>query len=227
MGGWERGPIRPPTTNTRKSLMTLPLKVSTPASKKSNGAVSQDTGAAVATPPSEGEGQGTARNKTSNDGVLKNRNNMGSGIEAFGYHFNEDGKLLSKENEPFKFIGQEHYEALGEAITEEVYTLLETKGGLQRTYLPIGATETQPRSFIFESPDARTSGKLLLLIHGSGVVRAGQWARRLIINHSLESGTQLPYIARAKQEGYGVIVLNTNRNRDENGRSILAMYSHN
>ena len=36
---------------------------------------------------------------------------------------------------------------------------------------------------------------------------------RLIINNSLKEGTQLPYIQRALQAGYGVLVLNTNDNR--------------
>lgn len=48
------------------------------------------------------------------------------------------------------------------------------------------------------SEDAMTNpDKLMVLIHGSGVVRAGQWARRLIINEDLDSGTQIPYIKRA------------------------------
>lgn len=48
------------------------------------------------------------------------------------------------------------------------------------------------------SEDALTNpDKLLVLIHGNGVVRAGQWARRLIINEDLDSGTQIPYIKRA------------------------------
>ena len=38
----------------------------------------------------------------------------------------------------------------------------------------------EAHSFIFESPDARTADKLMIIIHGSGVVRAGQWARRLV-----------------------------------------------
>lgn len=69
------------------------------------------------------------------------------------------------------------------------------------------------RSFVFACDKAFTSKKLLILIHGSGVVRAGQWARRLIINDNLNSGTQIPYIKKAKQLGYGIIVLNTNDNR--------------
>ncbi|XDV20269.1 hypothetical protein PO909_025620 [Leuciscus waleckii] len=40
----------------------------------------------------------------------------------------------------------------------------------------------------------------MVLIQGSGVVRAGQWARRLIINEDLNSGTQIPFINRAKEE---------------------------
>lgn len=48
------------------------------------------------------------------------------------------------------------------------------------------------------SEDALTNpDKLMVLIHGNGVVRAGQWARRLIINEDLDSGTQIPYIKRA------------------------------
>ena len=57
-----------PTTDTRKRSDDPAAEGEYPASKKSNGAVSKDTSAAVATPPSEWEGQGTARNKTSNDG---------------------------------------------------------------------------------------------------------------------------------------------------------------
>lgn len=62
----------------------------------------------------------------------------------------------------------------------------------------VDATENEPKSFIFMSEDALTNPqKLMVLIHGSGVVRAGQWARRLIINEDLDSGTQIPFIKRA------------------------------
>ena len=59
---------------------------------------------------------------------------------------------------------------------------------------------------------ALSKQKLMVLIHGSGVVRAGQWSRRLIINEDLDQGSQLPYIRRAVQDDFGVIVLNTNVN---------------
>lgn len=64
------------------------------------------------------------------------------------------------------------------------------------------ATEDEPTSFVYLSPDALSNpSKLLVLIQGSGVVRAGQWARRLIINQDLDSGTQIPFITRAMAVG--------------------------
>lgn len=66
----------------------------------------------------------------------------------------------------------------------------------------VDATEEEPRSFIYMSADAMSNpAKLLVLIQGDGVVRAGQWARRLIINQDLDSGTQIPFITRAKEVG--------------------------
>ena len=52
--------------------------------------------------------------------------------------------------------------------------------------------EDEPRSFFFVSEDATTNpDKLLVLIHGSGVVRAGQWARRYC---SLKNAFVSPFV---------------------------------
>ncbi|XP_063101412.1 cotranscriptional regulator ARB2A isoform X4 [Cavia porcellus] len=143
-------------------------------------------------------------------------------LEGFEYAFNEKGQLRHiKTGEPFVFNyredlhrwNQKRYEALGEIITKYVYELLEKDCNLKKITIPVDATENEPKSFIFMSEDALTNPqKLMVLIHGSGVVRAGQWARRLIINEDLDSGTQIPFIKRAVHEGYGVIVLNPNEN---------------
>lgn len=143
-------------------------------------------------------------------------------LAAFGYQFDKDGKLKNIETgEEFEFVvregdqnyNQKHYEALGEVLTEEVYKLLETDCKLKRCPVPHDAKDGEPNTFIFMSEDAMTNpDKILVLIHGSGVVRAGQWARRLVINDSLDSGTQIPFIKKAQEEGYGVVVMNTNDN---------------
>ncbi|XP_066511219.1 cotranscriptional regulator ARB2A homolog isoform X1 [Hoplias malabaricus] len=143
-------------------------------------------------------------------------------LEEFEYAFNEHGQLRHTETgEPFVFNSKEdlhrwnqkRYEALGEIITQYVYERLEKDCKLRKEMLPVDATEDEPKSFIYLSEDALTNtDKLLVLIQGSGVVRAGQWARRLIINDDLDSGTQIPFINRAMKEGYGVVVLNPNEN---------------
>jgi len=69
------------------------------------------------------------------------------------------------------------------------------------------------RNNIFMSEDALTNtNKLMLICCGSGAVRAGQWARSLCINDSLYKGTIFGYLAKAQEQGYGVIVLNPNLN---------------
>ncbi|XP_064100002.1 cotranscriptional regulator ARB2A-like [Macrobrachium nipponense] len=142
-------------------------------------------------------------------------------LAGFGYEF-KDGKLKNiKTGEPFVFVvreddhayNQKHYEALGEVITEEVYKLLESECNLKRSPIPVGASKNEPSTFIFLSEDAlENADRLLVLIHGSGVVRAGQWARRLIINENLDWGTQIPFIKEAQKLGYGILVMNTNDN---------------
>uniref|UniRef100_A0A8D8LZ81 UPF0528 protein CG10038 n=1 Tax=Cacopsylla melanoneura TaxID=428564 RepID=A0A8D8LZ81_9HEMI len=142
----------------------------------------------------------------------------------FGYNFDERGELKKLDkvtgdvsSSPFEFhvkdnddvYNQKHYEALGETITEYVYDLL-TKEGL--TKVPLPDAEQDIKSFVFATPDYEQADKLMILIHGSGVVRAGQWARSIIINKDLQSGTQLSYIRHARGDGYGVIVMNTNDN---------------
>jgi len=90
---------------------------------------------------------------------------------------------------------------------------LGSKYGLKEVWLPVGAKEGEPRCNIFMSDDALTNTqKLLLLVQGSGAVRPGQWARALCINDTLDMGTIFPYLERAKNAGYGVIVFNPNEN---------------
>lgn len=114
---------------------------------------------------------------------------------------------------------QVRYEALGEVLTDHVYQLL-IDVGLHKIYVP--SPETDTSSFVFGTKtDFKNTKKLLFLIHGSGVVRAGQWARSLIINQSVDHGTQIPYIKRAVDLGYDVLVTNTNhRYRIKDGERI-------
>lgn len=107
---------------------------------------------------------------------------------------------------------------LGEVITEYVYEMLD-KHGMHRLYFPDDVPESKATFVFATQKKLQEPEKLMVIIHGSGVVRAGQWARSLIINHSLDSGTVLPYIKRAQEHGFEVIVTNTNDNKRD-GKEI-------
>ena len=142
--------------------------------------------------------------------------------EKYGLRFNEGGELRDFiSNAPFDFNiyrekdkNQKRYDELAKVITHHVYDLLEDEGKLIREVVPRDGTDTEARTCIFRSRDFFTCETLVVLIHGAGWVRAGQWSTRLIINASLESGSQLPYIQKCHELGYGVLVLNTNANLD-------------
>lgn len=158
-------------------------------------------------------------------------------LKDFGYAFNEKGQLRQIDSNTGKLTdkafnfevskshseNQKNYEALGETITDTVYELLD-QHGLHRIYLPADQPESKA-TFIFSTQkQLKDVDKLMVIIHGSGVVRAGQWARSLIINHSLDAGTILPYVKQAQKQGYEIIVTNTNDNHRD-GRSITGSKS--
>lgn len=139
-------------------------------------------------------------------------------LDRLGYFFDDENVLRTKsDNEKFKFTTQEAYEDLGEAVEEEVYRLLEKRCNLNRIPLKPENSDVSDEdvSFVFLSKNYKNAKKMLVLMHGSGVVRAGQWARRLIINENLECGTQIPFIERAQANGWAVLVLNTNLNETQ------------
>ncbi|CAB3403473.1 unnamed protein product [Caenorhabditis bovis] len=143
---------------------------------------------------------------------------MAPALRNLGYHFDHKGILRNTVKEQFKFTTQNEYEKLGEAITEEIYRQLEENLKLVKIDVKPKESKETNVGFVFASPDYHDMETLLVLIHGSGVVRAGQWARRLIINDNLEKGTQFPYIKAALDRKWGVLVLNTNHNSGEYGK---------
>jgi hypothetical protein len=198
--------------------------------------------------------------------LISERNNLGY-FGKFGNRWEQSFRVQSsavfqKSGEPFKFDvydgdrskNQKRYETIGDVITESIYEKL-VEAGCKKIFVPvritarvlcerpislqIDASEEDARSFFFATDDAWDNKVgLAVLIHGSGAVRAGQWARRyylafclsfhsskptfrLIINESLDAGTQLPYIREFKSRGFGVVVLNTNLNRAPDGQGKM------
>ncbi|GAM22689.1 hypothetical protein SAMD00019534_058640 [Acytostelium subglobosum LB1] len=154
-------------------------------------------------------------------------------LDPFGYHFNQAGQLRSTPNpeEKFKFVTQDHYERLGDTVALTIQDMMkEAPYNLQEILIPVAPQpqeeilpplpqtnndddDKKARSNIFISNDFYTNtDRLMVIICGSGQVRAGQWARSLCINDSLKTGSILPYLERAELNGFATIVLNPNLN---------------
>lgn len=81
--------------------------------------------------------------------------------------------------------------------------------------------EGKAQAPIFKSHDWETNTeRALVLIQGTGDVRAGIWARSVCMNDTLDLGSKLPDIEFATQYGFSVIVLNPNYNKDTDGTPV-------
>ncbi|OMJ90327.1 hypothetical protein SteCoe_7354 [Stentor coeruleus] len=141
-------------------------------------------------------------------------------LKIMGYHFDQSYRLLdNKKNEYFKFKNQKDYEKLGNIIQKYVQEIITQKYGLIEMFIPLDSNPNDPKCNIFmtESLINQTSNpksKLLLLIQGSGAVRAGLWARSVCINDSLIRGTVFPFLDYAKENDFDVLIFNPNFNSD-------------
>ncbi|XP_075446242.1 putative protein ARB2BP isoform X1 [Ascaphus truei] len=143
-------------------------------------------------------------------------------LEDLQYYFNERGELrhiITKEPFVYNYYKNEYernhkrYQVLGDMITLYVYELLEKHCKLERISIPIDANDEEPKSFFFMSQAALSKpSSLIVLLQDSGVIRAGQWGQKVITHHSLDQGTQIPFIKTALKEHASVIVLNPNDN---------------
>lgn len=140
----------------------------------------------------------------SEDGELKQRDwKTGMpGHTGFVYNIQPEKPAYNKRRE----------KALYKTLETYVYDQLREEG-LQEIWL----TPTDPTgiaSFVFcTHSDLHNTRKLLILIHGSGDARAGSWEPYLIVYQSLNKGTMLPLIRRARENGYDVLVMNPNDNK--------------
>ncbi|KAJ3051011.1 hypothetical protein HK097_008012, partial [Rhizophlyctis rosea] len=144
-------------------------------------------------------------------------------LEGFGYHFDQKGQLRSIDgDQPFKFevrsndkaYNQAHYEALGATITSHIETELQTRFDLVRTTIPVDAQPGEPTSRIYCSREAFTSERPILMLVPGSLIEVGQWARKIVINDNINTGSIYNYVRAARKAGYEIVALNSNYNYD-------------
>ena len=141
-------------------------------------------------------------------------------LADFGYEYTADGRLVQQATKaPFAWLGQKHYDFLGEAIVNDLYAMLEARFGLERVPFPAhpvsekgkAAGDSRVTAPVFVSPGFEKAETLVILCQGSGAVRPGMWARALCINNSLKEGTIFTYLEEIQKRGWAVIVCNPNQ----------------
>jgi hypothetical protein len=124
-----------------------------------------------------------------------------------------------------KRYSSEEYNMKAEAMMLQIQRQMITDYGLQEVWMPEQEKESLPhlpkcnifmsKEFLKPSKEQVEANALkvgLVLIQGTGAVRAGVWARSVCINETNDLGSMLPQIRWATERGHPVIVLNPNYN---------------
>ena len=153
--------------------------------------------------------------------------------EQIDYKYNESGELLHKTTgKKVQRLNFDEYEKVGKYVQKYVEDLLVNTFDLTILYVPNNKSSNfeirdieQAQSKILITKDFPTNPKCLMLIQGTGAVRLGQWARSVCINENLELGTMKPYIEKAKQNKFSVIIYNPNERKDFDTGEIIKEFS--
>lgn len=124
------------------------------------------------------------------------------------YYFLKDNDRLVRFSEAASATVEEEAEVLSELVRYvEQRIIIEL--GLIPIQLP---AEDIHSTTILASPEWSTATKLLLIIQNSSGSQLGVFSRSLCLEQGLSKGTWLPYIKKAIDVGFAVIVLNSNMN---------------
>ncbi len=104
----------------------------------------------------------------------------------------------------------EEYEGLVDAVAQHVKALLQARFGLAQHWIP--AEDAAARCDVLVSPEWDTAATLLVVLQNHVGAQLGLWSRSTCLSEGLRAGSMLPFLERARAQGYAVIVCNANLN---------------
>jgi hypothetical protein len=150
------------------------------------------------------------------------------------YKYNEKGELVNKKTlKKVQKLDNQEYELVGIYVQHYVENYLISKFNLATLYVPNSninpdyykRDDTQAQCKILTTKDFPKNPKCLMLIQGTGAVRLGQWARSVCINENIDLGSMKPYIEKAIQNKFSVIILNPNERKDFKTEKIIPEFN--
>ena len=145
------------------------------------------------------------------------------------YKYNEEGELRNKEtNEKVKRLNQKEYNLVGDYITKYIQYKILKEYKLIPMYVPSLENSSNfyirvkeiPQCVIYVSQDFDINSNCICIIQGTGAVRIGLWTRRVCINDNLYLGSIIPYIKKAFEYNFSLIILNPNETCDIDNNKI-------
>ena len=155
--------------------------------------------------------------------IIKKEKEVRELEELINYKYNEKGELLHKETgkKCGRLKTQKEYELVGEYVEKYIENKLIDTFNLEILFVPnknltdfSNRDENQSQCKILITHDFLTNPKCLMLIQGTGAVRLGQWARSVCINENIYLGSMIPYVKKALDNKWSVIIFNPNERRD-------------
>ena len=149
-------------------------------------------------------------------------------LKNTGYRvvINSDNKevLWNENGEKFVYEDEKSYKLTADYLNNYIQMRMTEQYGLEKKSIPFPKDMTDKdysTAPIFVSPGWKNNTKYaLILIQGTGDVRAGLWARSVCLNESLEMGSMLPQIKYAVENGMECLIMNPNYFEDSNGNAV-------
>lgn len=125
------------------------------------------------------------------------------------------------------------YGTVAAAAMPHIHRILEADAAAAVSWTPVPLTDDEvahappdaPRSMVLATADLLTNPHgLLVLVPGSGEVRAGIWGRKLCVTDCLEHGTMAAMFRAARRRGWAAVSLDPNRTRSD-GMAVLGSES--
>lgn len=152
---------------------------------------------------------------------------MDSITELVEYKFNQKGELVHKiSNKKFGKESECDYELIAIYVSKYIEYCLTSLFHMHTLYVPNYLSDFSERNImlpqckILTSHDFPSNPKCIILIQGNGAVCLGQWARSVCMNDNLTLGSMIPYVERAQNLKYSIIIFNPNERFDVDNGTI-------
>ena len=126
------------------------------------------------------------------------------------YDLIESGDRLVRNDKAFSSAAEEVQ------VFEELARFVEAKMvvdyKLVSYQIPPEPEEGDPATSVLATPDLGTAEKLLIIIQNASGSQMGIFSRSLCLDQGISKGSMLPYLTKAVQEGFAVLIMRPNTN---------------